>query len=88
MRVLKYSEGTLGVGMLFKARESTYFWGYSDASHATCSGIGKGRICYMFMSAQVVVSWGSNRVGNASPSCCETEYMGLTMVAQEASYLS
>ena len=34
------------------------------------------------------MSWASKRVGNGSLSSCETEYMGLTLAAQEASYLS
>ena len=33
------------------------------------------------------MSWASKRVGNGSLSSCETEYMGLTLAAQEASYL-
>ena len=32
------------------------------------------------------MSWASKRVGNGSLSSCETEYMGLTLAAQEASY--
>ena len=33
------------------------------------------------------MSWASKRVGNGSLSSCETEYMGLTLAAQEANYL-
>ena len=33
------------------------------------------------------MSWASKRVGNGSLSSCETEYMGLTLAAQEAVYL-
>ena len=33
------------------------------------------------------MSWASKRVGNGSLNSCETEYMGLTLAAQEASYL-
>ena len=88
MRVLGYMKGTTGVGLLFKAGESTDLWGYSDASHATCPNAGKGRTRYVFISARVAVSWRSKRVGNASLSRGETEYMGLEMAPQEASFVS
>ena len=42
---------------------------------------------YVFMVGGVPVSWASKRVGNDSLGSCETEYMGLTSGAQEASYL-
>ena len=39
----------------------------------------------MFMAAPV--SWASKRVGSDSLISCEIEYMGLTLAAQEVSYL-
>ena len=39
------------------------------------------------MSARGAVSWQSKLVGNASLSSYESEYMALSMAAQEASYL-
>ena len=60
---------------------------YCDASHAICPNTGRGRIGCVFLSAGAAVAWGSNRVGNASLSFCETGCMGLTMVAQEASFM-
>ena len=41
----------------------------------------------MFMSGGASVSWASKRLGSDSLGSCETEYMGLTLAAQEASYL-
>ena len=58
-----------------------------DASHTSCPHTRKGRAAYVFMSGDAPVSWASKRVGSDSLSSCETEYMGLTLAAQEASYL-
>ena len=87
VRVLRYLSGTAGVGLLYKKGSSKDIWGYVDASHTSCPDTGKGRAAYVFMSAGAPVSWASKRVGSDSLSSCETEYMGLTLAAQEASYL-
>ena len=87
MQVLRYLKGTASVGLLFKRGESTDIWGYVDASHTSCLDSNKGRAAYVFISAGAPVSWGSKRVGNGSLSSCETEYMGLTLAAQESCYL-
>ena len=79
VRVLRYLRGITRVGMLYP--------GYCDASHATCPNTGKDRIGYVSLSAGAAIAWGSKRVGNASLRSCETEYMGLTMAAQEASLM-
>ena len=86
-RVLRYLKGTAGVGLLYRHGESSDIWGYVDASHTSCRDSNKGRAAYIFMSGGGPVSWASKRVGNGSLSSCETEYMGLTLAAQEASYL-
>ena len=87
MRVLRYLYGTAAVGLLFKRGASKDLWGYVDASHTSCPDTGKGRAAYVFISRGAPVSWVSKRVGSDSLSSCETEYMGLTLAAQEASYL-
>ena len=87
MRVVRYLSGTAGVGLMYKCGASRDLWGYVDASHTSCPDTGKGRAAYVFMSAGAPVSWASKRVGSDSLSSCETEYMGLTLAAQEASYL-
>ena len=73
---------------MYKGGESVDLWGYVDASHASCPGTGKGRAGYVFISTRAAVSWSSKRLGSASLSSCELEYMGLTLAAQEASFLS
>ena len=87
VRVMRYLSGTAGMGLLYKRGASKDLWGYVDASHTSCPDTGKGRAAYVFMSAGAPVSWASKRVGSVSLSSCETEYMGLTLAAQEASYL-
>ena len=87
VRVLRYLSGTSGMGFLYKRGASKDLWGYVKASHTSCPDIGKGRAAYDFMSNGAPVSWESKRVGSDSLSSCETEYMGLTLAAQEASYL-
>ena len=85
--MLRYLKGTAGVGLLYRHGESKDIWGYVDASHTSCPDSNKGRAAYIFMSGGGPVSWASKRVGNGSLSSCETEYMGLTLAAQEASHL-
>ena len=58
-----------------------------DASHTSCPDSNKGRAACVFMSGGAPISWASKRVGNGSLSSCETEYMGLTLATQEASFL-
>ena len=87
MRVLRYLKGTENVGLLYKKGASKAIWGYVDASHTSCPDCNKGRVAYVFMSGGAPISWASKRVGNGFLSSCETEYMGLTPAAQEASFL-
>ena len=87
MRVLRYLKGTADVGLLYKKGESKDIGGYVEASHTSCPDGNKGRAAHVFMSGGVPVSWAGKRVGNGSLSSCETEYMGLTLAAQDASYL-
>ena len=85
--MLRYLKGTTGVGLLYRKGEPRDIWRYVDASHTSCPDSNKGRAAYVFMSSGAPLSWASKRVGNGSLSSCETEYMGLTLAAQEASYL-
>ena len=87
MQVLRYLQGTADVGLLYKKGASKDIWGCVDASHTSCPDSDKGRAAYVFMSGGAPVSWASKRVGNGFLSSCETEYMGLTPAAQEASFL-
>ena len=87
MRVLRYLSGTAALGLLYKRGESKDIWGYVDASHTSCPDSNKGRAAYVFMSGGAPVSWASKRLGSGSLSSCETEYMGMTLAAQEACYL-
>ena len=87
MRVLWYLKGTADVGLLYKKGESKDIWGYVDASHTSCPDSNKGRAPYVFMSGGAPVLWAYKPVGNGSLSSCETNYMGLTLAAYEASYL-
>ena len=85
--VLKYLKGIKGGGICYKRGANTEIWGYRDASHLTCPDTGRSRAGSAFIEAGGAVSWASKLVGNASLSSCESEYMGLTLAAQEASYL-
>ena len=85
--VLRYLQGTVSEGLCFRKGVSTQLWGYCDASHLTCPDTGRSRAGYVFLSAGGAISWQSKLVGNASLSSCESEYMGLAMAGQEASFL-
>ena len=85
--VLRYLQGTSGEGLCFRKGVSTKLWGYCDSSHLTCPDTSRSRAAYVFLSAGGAISWQSKLVGNASLSSCESEYMGLAMAGQEASFL-
>lgn len=85
--VLRYLQGTSGEGICYRKGVSTKLWGYCDSSHLTCPDTGRSRAGYVFLSAGGAISWQSKLVGNASLSSCESEYMGLAMAGQEASFL-
>jgi hypothetical protein len=87
LRVFRYIRGTVGLGILYRRGVPTDIWGYVDASHMTCPDTLRGRAGYVFCSAGGAISWGSKKVGNVTLSSCETEYLAMTLAAQEASFL-
>ena len=85
--VLRYLQGTSGEGLCYKKGVSTELWGYCDSSHLTCPDTSRSRAAFVMMSAGGAISWQSKLLGNASLSSCESEYMGFSAAAQEASFL-
>ena len=56
-RVLRYVSGTVGEGLFYRRGAQVEVWGYSDTEHARDQETSRGRSGYVFMSAEVAISW-------------------------------
>lgn len=85
--IFRYLKGTKSEGLLYKKGESKNLKGYCDSGHLTCHDTSRSKTGFVILSAGAAVSWVSKLQTNASLSSCESEYMGLSMVTQEVSFL-
>jgi hypothetical protein len=89
--VLRYLKGTKNIGITYSKPESdsvtsqNNFTGYSDASFANydCTSVSG----YAFISAGGAITWGSKKQNIVSLSTTEAEYVCLSDVAHEATWL-
>ena len=86
-RALRYVNGRVGEGLLYKRGALVGVWGYSDAEHAGDRETSRGKNGYVFMSAGAAVSWRASMMKVVTHSSCESEYLGLSEAGNEAIYL-
>ena len=86
-RVLRYVNGTVGDGLMYRRGAQVEVWGYSDAGHAGDRETSRGRTGYVFLSAGAAISWRSSMMKLVTHSSCESEYVGLSEAGNEAVYL-
>ena len=84
--MLRYLSGTVGDGLLYKRGAQIEVWGYSDSGHARDKETSIGRTGYVFLSASAAISWRSSMMKLVTHSSCESEYVGLSEVGNEAVY--
>lgn len=86
-RVMRYLNGTVNEGLLYKRGAEVEVWGYSDSGHAGDVETSRGRSGYVFMSGGAAISWRSSMMKVVTHSSCESEYVGLSEASNEAVYL-
>ena len=79
--------GTVGEGLLYKRGAQVAVWEYSDSSHAGEAETSRGRARYMFLSAGAAISWRNAILKVVTHSTCESEYVGLSELGNEAMYV-
>ena len=64
-RVLRYVNGTVGEGLLYRGGAQVEVWGYSDSSHAGENETSRGRMGNVFLSVGAAISWRSGESGDS-----------------------
>ena len=86
-RILRYLNGTIKLGLLYRESTSVKIAGYTDADWAGDVGDRKSTSGYMFLLGGAAISWKSNKQTCVALSTAEAEYVALSTAAQEAIWL-
>ena len=86
-RILRYLNGTIKLGLLYRESTSVKIPGYTDADWAGDVGDRKSTSGYMFLLGGAAISWKSNKQTCLALSTAEAEYVALSTAAQEAIWL-
>ena len=86
-RILRYLNGTIKLGLLYRESTSAKIAGYTDADWAGDVGDRKSTSGYMFLLGGAAISWKSNKQTCVALSTAEAEYVALSTAAQEAIWL-
>ena len=86
-RVLRYLNGTINHGLLYKQGGPEHFVGYSDADWAGDLSDRKSTSGYVFILSGGPVSWSSRKQKCVALSTAEAEYVALSAAVQECMWL-
>ena len=86
-RVLRYLNGTINHGLLYKQGGPEHFVGYSDADWAGDLSDRKSTSGYVFMLSGGPISWSSRKQKCVALSTAEAEYVALSAAVQECMWL-
>ena len=86
-RILRYLQGTLKHGLLFRRSDSSNIIGYSDADWGGDRDDSKSTTGYLFQIGGTSISWQSKKQTCVALSTAEAEYVALSAAAQEAVWL-
>ena len=86
-RILRYLNGTIKLGLLYRESTSAKIAGYTDADWAGDVGDRKSTSGYMFLLGGAAISWKSSKQTCVALSTAEAEYVALSTAAQEAIWL-
>ena len=86
-RVLRYLNGTINYGLLYKQGGPEHFVGYSDADWAGDLSDRKSTSGYVFILSGGPVSWSSRKQKCVALSTAEAEYVALSAAVQECMWL-
>jgi len=85
LRVLRYLQGSSGLGLRFGARETLV--GYCDADYAGDVDTRRSTSGYVFLPNGAAVSWASKLQPTVAVSTTEAEYIAAATAAREAVWL-
>ena len=86
-QILRYLQGTLGFGLVFKRGTNTKLIGYSDASHNVDEDDGRSTTGHVFYFLDSPITWCSQKQETVALSSCEAEFMAATEAAKQAIWL-
>ena len=87
-RVLRYVQGTLKFGILFKPCSYSKLIGYTDSDWAGSIDDMKSTSGYCFNLGSGVFSWGSKKQGSVAQSTAEAEYVAAANAVNQAIWLT
>ncbi|BES99741.1 Hydra magnipapillata [Nesidiocoris tenuis] len=85
-RVLRYLNGTLEYGLVFKKTEEP-IQGFCDADWGNCGTDRRSYSGYFFRFGGAAITWEARKQRTVALSSVEAEYMALAEAAREATYL-
>ena len=84
---LRYIQGTIGQGILFKATDQLSLQAYFNSDWAACSFSRRSITGHLILFGQSPISWKSKKQGTISRSSSEVEYRAMSQVATEVTWL-
>ncbi|CAA7037490.1 unnamed protein product [Microthlaspi erraticum] len=86
-QILRYLQGTLGLGLIFHRASKAELVGYSDSSHNVDADDGRSTTGHVFYLNDCPITWGSQKQETVALSSCEAEFMAATEAAKQAIWL-
>ena len=83
-RILRYMNGTIDFGLLYKKGGACKLVGYCDANYGGDHDTRRPTTGYIFNTGSRAISWCSKRQPTVSLSTTEAEYRASAMAAQES----
>ena len=86
-RIMRYLNGTLSLGLLYRKDGSSDYIGYCETDWARDMDDRKSTPGYMFQISGEAISWRSKKQPCVALSTAEAEYIALASAAQEAIWM-
>lgn len=85
--VLRYLQGTLDYGIMYKTLENSKFIGYSDSDWARCLDDPKSTSSYVFSLGSGICSLASKKQKIVAQSSAKAEYVSTSKATSQAIWL-
>jgi hypothetical protein len=91
-RLIRYLKGTRTKGIIYGAQpnpgttddDACHIKGYTDSDWAGDISTCKSTSGYLFLGAEALIAWGSNKQPIVALSICEAEYVAASDITREA----
>ncbi|KAL4123438.1 hypothetical protein QTP88_015616 [Uroleucon formosanum] len=87
-RIFKYLKGTFNYGLIYDSSLTPKLRGYSDADYAGDTTTRRSTSGFIFMMGDGIVAWCSQRQKSVVLSTTEAEYIALSQLIQELTWLT